>query len=201
MTGVLSRLFSQKAARDQAEPWVRVPQVNVLPRRRAASRKGLARLGLVAAIVLIGAFLALQWTQGSDDRTRTEAVRKELQQVQVQVATGQQAVEELQAKVDAARAEVESAQASYQQLTSGKTNLYAGLNALLGSQVEGIRFDTVTVTPDGLVSLHGGADSVDAMGKFQARLRTISKEIKLLNIGFESTGVALKFSASFQVSK
>lgn len=201
MTGVLGRLFSSKTARGQADPWSRVPRVNVLPRRRAASRKGLARFVLVGVIVLIGAFLALQITQGSDDQTRTEAVRKELQQVQVQVATGQQAIDELQAKVDAARAEAESAQASYQQLISGKSNLYGGLSALLGSQVEGVRYDTVTITPDGLVSLHGGAESVDAMSKFQARLRSISSEIKLLNIGFESTGPALKFSASLQVSR
>jgi Tfp pilus assembly protein PilN len=204
MTELIGRLLRRQnaAGYEEVQPrhWRRVPRVNLLPHARAGSgRSSLLRVALIAIVILGIVYVAVQYQGRTADEAAMETAKTRLQAVQRDLAAEQTVIEELQGQVDAARKRVDEASAGYEQIDAARTNWYGGVSNLLSTRIEGVKFTSVAAGPGGVIELNGVADDLGAMSRFQSRLRDVSQSLALRNISFESTSMALSFTATLRV--
>ena len=180
--------------------WRRVPRINMLPRSgQAGGTRGAFRVVPAAVILAEVIFLALQLQARSSDEAATETAKKQLPQVQANIASAQSDLEAVQTQLDEAKKGVEAAMNAYAQATGGRTNWYPGAVALLNMQTEGVRFDAIAAKPGGEIALDGVAADLAALTRFQSKLKEASQFLRLQNISFDTTGSSLKFAATLKV--
>ncbi|HEY9856132.1 MAG TPA: PilN domain-containing protein [Stenomitos sp.] len=139
------------------------PRVNLLPRPKPPSWWVLGGAGLaVTAVVLVAFALSLGWLsrQTADE---IEAV-KHLTTTR-QAAEGRYRV--LQSQVEA----IDAQKGAYEFVATGAPKWSEILDRLRSLMPEGVRFDKIEGTHDGLIVITGKAENLRAVGQFMLNLR------------------------------
>ena len=163
-----------------AEPWQRVPKVNLLDRpKRAVQPESLVRWGL-ALVILVFVFLAFGavrgWNEAGDD---IAVLQQQLVGERSSLALQTSLVDEAQEQIAALEAEREAAASPSQALAELRLDWESALSTLFAIDVEGVTVTSVTTRQIGDMRVDGTATTVTAMEAYRGRLRSTEDNLVL----------------------
>ena len=180
--------------------WQRVPKVNVLPGHRRAPPKDNILRGLLALIVVVGAFLVWsEWNTGADIDERNAQNISETRRLQSSLSRQRQGIESLHVQINQLQQQQEASASAIDLVTAGDIDWYISMLSLFDAQSSGLVFESVTAEQSGRVLLAGTATEPGSKASLPTQFSNISSILDFQGINWEEDSEPATFSATFQV--
>jgi len=181
--------------------WRQVPKVNVLHSRRGTPQRSLIFRGLLALVVLVGAFLI--YNQNSTKANIDELVAEktvELRGLQSRLNRQRQGIDNLHAQINDLTARREAVNLAIQIVTSNNIDWFTALESLFLAQTSGIIFESVTAeTASAGLLVVGLAQDEGSKASLPTQFSSISETLDFQSILWAEGSSPPVFTATFRV--
>ena len=182
--------------------WRRVPKLNILPSRRSTSASVSQLRAVLLVVLVVQAYFVQGWyREGIESTESIESVSGELRAAERQLADKQGALSAIRTQISQMQAQGVSQQRELQEVSGGQINWNVVMVALFSAEGAGTTFLSVTVRPNGEVSLEGVANEADAIKTLPSQLNQISNVLDFQSIRWTPGSVPPAFSAVFKVRR
>ncbi len=180
--------------------WRQVPKVNVLHTRRSIPQRSLIFRGLLAIIVVLGAYLIVEQRSTKMEIDDSISVKTlELRRLQSRLGSQQEGMDLLHAEINRLQQEQDSSRLAFELVSGDQLDWYSALSSLFEAQTAEIIFESVTGEPGGRLLLGGLAIDPGAKASLPIQLTFISETLDFQSIVWSADADPPSFSATFKV--
>lgn len=183
--------------------WRQVPKINVLQTRRGSPQKTMIFRGLLALVVLVGAFFIFSQRSTKADIDALVADKTvEIRGLQTRLNQQQQGINDLRAQINDLNAQREAINLAIQIVATNNIDWFAALDSLFSAQTSGVSFESVSAETDRAVLLVGGlAQDEGSKASLPSQFSNISKSLDFQSIIWTEDSIPPVFTAAFKVNQ
>ena len=183
--------------------WRQVPKINVLQTRRGSPQKTMIFRGLLALVVLVGAFFIFSQRSTKADIDALVAEKTvEIRGLQTRLNQQRQGINDLHAQINDLNAQREAINLAIQIVAANNIDWFAALDSLFSAQTSGVSFESVSAETDRAVLLVGGlAQDEGSKASLPTQFSNISQSLDFQSIIWTEDSSPPVFTAAFKVRR